>query len=111
MDFCRDKVWYFVDKRQELHFLRFFRTVKKARHFTQSTELKHFPFGTMVRQGWKPFKTERGRSNALSELLKTVTDSALVKMKESVTVQKVYNEADSENRYCAIKLVYDKPDE
>jgi arginyl-tRNA synthetase len=82
-DFAPDKVWYFVDKRQELHFLQVFRTVKKAGIIPQSTELKHFPFGTMNGNDGKPFKTREGGVMPLSELLKTVTDSALVKMKES----------------------------
>jgi arginyl-tRNA synthetase len=82
-DFAPDKVWYAVDKRQELHFVQVFRTAKKAGIIPESTELSHFAFGTMNGSDGKPYKTRDGGVMRLSDLIENATAAALDKMRES----------------------------
>lgn len=82
-DFAPDKMWYVVDKRQGLHFEQVFRCAKKAELVPESTELEFLGFGTMNGSDGKPYKTRDGGVMRLSELLKTVTDSAGEKLTAS----------------------------
>lgn len=82
-DFEPDKIWYVVDKRQGLHFEQVFRCAKKAELVPDSTELEFLGFGTMNGSDGKPYKTRDGGVMRLSELLKTVTDSAAEKLSAS----------------------------
>lgn len=78
-DFHPDKIWYVVDKRQSLHFTQVFRCAKKAGLVPEDTELEHLGFGTMNGKDGKPYKTRDGGVMQLSELIKTVTESAFEK--------------------------------
>lgn len=82
-DFAPDKIWYVVDKRQGLHFEQVFRCAKKAELVPPETELDFLGFGTMNGSDGKPYKTRDGGVMRLSELLKTVTDSAEEKLNAS----------------------------
>ncbi len=82
-DFAPDKIWYVVDKRQGLHFEQVFRCAKKAELVPEKTELEFLGFGTMNGSDGKPYKTRDGGVMRLSELLKTVTDSAAEKLMAS----------------------------
>lgn len=79
-DFSPNKIWYVVDKRQGLHFEQVFRCAKKAELVPADTELEFLGFGTMNGSDGKPYKTRDGGVMQLSELLKTVTDSAEEKL-------------------------------
>ena len=82
-DFHPDKIWYVVDKRQELHFTQVFRCARKAELVPESTELQFLGFGTMNGKDGKPYKTRDGGVMRLSDLIKTVTDAALERLSAS----------------------------
>lgn len=82
-DFNPDKIWYLVDRRQNLHFTQVFRAAKKAELVPGNTELTHLCFGTVNGKDGKPFKTRDGGVMQLSELLDSVTEYAYQKMKSS----------------------------
>ncbi len=83
LDFSPDKIWYVVDKRQELHFTQVFRVSKKAGIAEEKTELAHLSFGTMNGADGKPYKTREGGVMRLSELLDNAASAAMEKMKDS----------------------------
>ena len=68
-DFKADRVLYFVDARQALHFKQVFAVAEAAGISNPSVELAHMPFGTMLGSDNKPFKTREGALVKLSELL------------------------------------------
>ncbi|MCL2023945.1 MAG: arginine--tRNA ligase, partial [Oscillospiraceae bacterium] len=80
-DFAPDRVWYVVDKRQELHFTQVFRCAKKAN--LTAAELEHLGFGTMNGSDGKPYKTRDGGVMRLSDFLETIISAAQEKMSES----------------------------
>ncbi|NLT40116.1 MAG: arginine--tRNA ligase [Clostridiales bacterium] len=86
-DFSPDEIWYFTDKRQNLHFKQVFRCAKKTGIVPEKTGLFHMGFGTMNGPDGKPFKTREGGVMRLSELLDSVTAAALSKLKDSEFVQ------------------------
>ena len=68
-DFKADRVLYFVDARQALHFKQVFAVADAASISNPQVELVHMPFGTMLGKDNKPFKTREGALVKLSELL------------------------------------------
>ena len=68
-DFKADRVLYFVDARQALHFKQVFAVAEAAGISNPDVELAHMPFGTMLGKDNKPFKTREGALVKLSELL------------------------------------------
>jgi len=92
-DFAPDKIWYVVDKRQELHFTQVFRCAHKAGLVPPTTELAHLGFGTMNGADGKPYKTRDGGVMRLSDLIGTVTDASLARLAQSSFVA----EADRED--------------
>ena len=68
-DFKADRVLYFVDARQALHFKQVFAVAAAAGISNSKVELVHMPFGTMLGKDNKPFKTREGALVKLSELL------------------------------------------
>ena len=68
-DFKADRVLYFVDARQALHFKQVFAVAEAAGISNSGVELAHMPFGTMLGKDNKPFKTREGALVKLSELL------------------------------------------
>ena len=68
-DFKADRVLYFVDARQALHFKQVFAVADAAGISNPQVELVHMPFGTMLGKDNKPFKTREGALVKLSELL------------------------------------------
>lgn len=82
-DFSPDKIWYVVDKRQDLHFTQVFRCARKAGLVPEETELELLGFGTMNGNDGKPYKTRDGGVMKLSDLLETVTNAASEKLNSS----------------------------
>lgn len=82
-DFHPDKIWYVVDKRQELHFTQVFRCARRAELVPETTELEFLGFGTMNGRDGKPYKTRDGGVMRLSDLIDTVTDTALARLESS----------------------------
>ncbi|MEC7662297.1 MAG: arginine--tRNA ligase, partial [Pseudomonadota bacterium] len=64
-----DRVLYFVDARQSLHFKQIFAVAKAAGFASEQSSLEHLPFGTMLGKDGKPFKTRQGGIIKLAELL------------------------------------------
>ena len=70
-----DRILYFIDARQSLHMRQVFATSRKAGFATAHCSLEHHPFGTMMGEDGKPFKTRSGGTVKLGELL----DEAVVR--------------------------------
>ncbi len=64
-----DRVLYFVDARQSLHFQQIFALAKKANFASESMSLEHMAFGTVMGEDGKPFKTRSGDVAKLADLL------------------------------------------
>lgn len=82
-DFKPNKIWYVVDKRQELHFTQVFRCARRAELVPPETELEFLGFGTMNGKDGKPYKTRDGGVMRLSDLIETVTDASLERLASS----------------------------
>ncbi|MBQ8826446.1 MAG: arginine--tRNA ligase [Oscillospiraceae bacterium] len=82
-DFRPDKIWYVVDKRQELHFTQVFRCARRASLVPEAAELEFLGFGTMNGQDGKPYKTRDGGVMRLSDLIETVTSASLSRLENS----------------------------
>ena len=67
--FKADRVLYFVDARQALHFKQVFAVAAAAGISNSAVELVHMPFGTMLGKDNKPFKTRQGALVKLADLL------------------------------------------
>ena len=85
-DFKPNKIWYVVDKRQELHFTQVFRCARRAELVPAETELEFLGFGTMNGKDGKPYKTRDGGVMRLSDLIETVTDASLERLASSAFV-------------------------
>lgn len=64
-----DRLLYFVDHRQSLHFQQLFAVARKAGFAGPDTQLEHMAFGTVMGEDGKPFKTRSGGVAKLAELL------------------------------------------
>lgn len=80
-----DRVLYFIDARQSLHMKQVFAVGRKAGFATEHCSLEHHPFGTMMGEDGKPFKTRSGGTVKLGELLDeaVVRAAQLLKDKDS----------------------------
>ncbi|MCE0557194.1 arginine--tRNA ligase [Motilimonas sp. E26] len=78
-----DRVLYFVDARQGLHFQQVFTVARNAGFVKPETSLEHMPFGTVMGEDGKPFKTRSGTVAKLADLLTEAQNRAydLVKSK------------------------------
>lgn len=64
-----DRILYFVDQRQALHFQQVFEVARRAGFVAADTELAHMGFGTMNGADGRPFKTRDGGTVKLIDLL------------------------------------------
>ena len=64
-----DRVLYFTDARQALHFKQIFAVADKAGFSDHHISLEHMPFGAMLGDDGKPFKTRAGTVVKLADLL------------------------------------------
>ncbi len=64
-----DRVLYFVDARQALHFRQVFATARVAGFLPEAMTLEHCSFGSMLGRDGKPFRSRSGETVKLSELL------------------------------------------
>ena len=76
-----DRVLYFVDARQALHFKQVFTVARRAGFVTPRTTLEHHPFGVMLGKDGRPFRSRDGGVVKLVELL----DEAQQRAYERVT--------------------------
>lgn len=64
-----DRILYFVDQRQALHFQQMFAVAREAGFVGAGVDLAHMGFGTMNGPDGKPFKTRDGGTVKLIDLL------------------------------------------
>lgn len=64
-----DRILYFVDARQGLHFQQVFEVARQADFVKEDTSLEHMPFGTVMGEDGRPFKTRSGTVAKLADLL------------------------------------------
>ncbi|MBU2894241.1 arginine--tRNA ligase [Colwellia sp. D2M02] len=78
-----DRIIIFTDARQSLHFKQVEIVARKAGFLPESVGYQHCPFGMMMGDDGKPFKTRTGGTIKLAELLDEaiVRASALIKEK------------------------------
>ncbi|MCL1088986.1 arginine--tRNA ligase [Shewanella profunda] len=72
-----DRVLYFVDLRQALHFQQVFSLAKLAKFVRDDMSLEHLGFGTMNGEDGRPFKTRTGGVVKLVDLLEEANVRAL----------------------------------
>ena len=71
-----DRVLYFVDQRQALHFQMAFEVARRAGFVPASMALEHMGFGTMNGADGRPFKTRDGGTVKLVDLLDEAEERA-----------------------------------
>ena len=77
-----DRMLYFVDQRQALHFQQMFSLAKRAGFVPEPTELEHMGFGTMNGPDGRPFKTRDGGTVKLIDLLDEAEERAYTLVKD-----------------------------
>lgn len=71
-----DRALYFTDARQSLHFQQVFTLARKAGFVRAGVSLEHMPFGNMLGEDGKPFKTRSGGTVKLVEVLAEAEERA-----------------------------------
>ena len=74
---------YVADKRQDLHYLSFFRVARKAGIVKDTQQLDFLGFGTMNGSDGKPFKTRAGGVMRLEILIREISDAVYEKIRAS----------------------------
>lgn len=64
-----DRILYFVDARQTLHFRQVFAVSRRAGFASSQVSLEHHPFGVMLGKDGRPFRSREGGLVKLVELL------------------------------------------
>lgn len=84
-DLAADRIVIFTDARQALHFKQVELVARKAGLLKDHVAYHHCPFGTMMGEDGKPFKTRTGGTVKLAELLEeaVVRAQAVVEQKSS----------------------------
>jgi arginyl-tRNA synthetase len=84
-----NRIIYTHDSRQAQHFAQVFATAKRA-SWAKDVELDYAPFGTMLGEDGKPFKTRSGDTVKLKDLLEEAEERGydLAKAKEAERVAK-----------------------
>ncbi len=78
-----NRILYFVDARQSLHLNQVFTIAKKAHFIDAEMSTEHMPFGTMMGQDGRPFKTRAGGTVKLNDLLDEAEERAFDRVKQS----------------------------
>ena len=77
-----DRILYVTDARQSLHFQQVFAVARKAGFVGQGVSLEHVPFGTMMGDDGRPFKTRTGGTVKLMDLLDEAQQRAMAFVSE-----------------------------
>jgi arginyl-tRNA synthetase len=75
-DLKADRLLYVVDSRQALHFRLIFEAARRAGWLTDTIEVTHVAFGTVLGPDGRPFKTRSGDTVKLMDLLDAAVDKA-----------------------------------
>ena len=78
-----DKMIYFTDKRQYVHFEHCFRAVKLVGISPENQKLEFIGFGTINGTDGKPFKTRSGDTIKLEDIINLISSGAAKKLKEN----------------------------
>ncbi|MCH5533537.1 arginine--tRNA ligase [Pseudomonas syringae] len=81
-DLKADRVLYFVDQRQALHFQQVFEVARRAGFVHDGMQLEHMGFGTMNGADGRPFKTRDGGTVKLIDLLDEAEERAYTLVRE-----------------------------
>ncbi|WP_068547167.1 arginine--tRNA ligase [Thalassotalea crassostreae] len=79
-----DRIIIFTDARQALHFKQVEITARKAGFLPSTTAYDHCPFGMMMGNDGKPFKTRTGGTVKLAELLEEAVSRATDLMADKI---------------------------
>lgn len=71
-----DRILYFIDDRQKLHMQQVFAIARRAGFVAEAVSLEHHPFGKMLGEDGRPFKTRSGGTVKLAELLDEAVERA-----------------------------------
>lgn len=71
-----DRILYVVDAGQSMHFNMVFALARKAGYVRESTRLIHIPFGLVLGEDGKKFKTRSGETEKLRDLLEASIQQA-----------------------------------
>ena len=77
-----DKIIYFTDLRQGLHFEQLFRDAQLSDIFNYEN-LEHIGYGTINGRDGKPFKTRDGNAAGLDDIIDAVNDAVNTRVSES----------------------------
>ncbi|WP_371378246.1 arginine--tRNA ligase [Thalassotalea aquiviva] len=94
-----DRIIIFTDARQSLHFKQVEITARKAGFLPEHTAYDHCPFGMMMGDDGKPFKTRTGGTVKLAELL----DEAISRA-EQLMAEKIADFSEQERKEIARKV-------
>ena len=83
LEFNPDKIMYFVDKRQNIHFEHCFRAVKMAGISPENQILQFVGYGTINGKDGKPFKTRSGDTIKLEDVINLIQKSASNKLESN----------------------------
>ena len=64
-----DEALYFIDARQSLHMAQLFAVSKAVGYLTDSRNFRHLPFGVILKDNGKPFKTRDGAAVKLTDVI------------------------------------------
>ncbi|MEM7220652.1 MAG: arginine--tRNA ligase [Pseudomonadota bacterium] len=81
-----DRVLYFVDARQSLHFQQIFAVAAAAELSRPVVSFEHMPFGAMLGKDGRPFKTRAGGVVKLADLLDEAEERAAAQLAERDTI-------------------------
>ena len=84
-DLSADRIIIFTDARQALHFKQVELVSRKAGYLRDSTAYDHCPFGTMMGEDGKPFKTRTGGTVKLVDLLEEAVVRANTVLQDKAT--------------------------
>ena len=80
-----DRILYFTDARQNLHFRMLFAVAQASEFIPKSTKLEHHPFGKLLDSNGRPFRSRDGSAIPLDQLVDEALEraSAVVQSKNS----------------------------
>ncbi|MGJ8693528.1 MAG: arginine--tRNA ligase [Thalassotalea sp.] len=81
-ELAADRIIIFTDARQALHFKQVEMVARKADFLPEHVAYDHYPFGMMMGDDGKPFKTRTGGTIKLAELLDEAVTRATALIKE-----------------------------
>ena len=76
-----NRALYFVDARQKLHLAQLFAVGRKANYIQPGQDFRHLPFGVILKEDGKPFKTRDGADVKLAGVI----DEAISRAYDLVT--------------------------